>query len=322
MRSRQIWILVLFLLLVGFNLAVEKIELTNPVKFERKLARNNVFLKFCDFFDVENGFFYFLDRHFSVVFKVEQETGKLVKTISSRGQGPNELQTPVSFRVRNKKIFVLDKGFNGVKIFDTEGNTINEFKMDFVIGNRSIDVDYKEEIFLGRADRKNNSMVQVFDINGKKLRSLIPFKGVKDITKYEKSWYYTIRLDKDGSIYVLHYMDRKLQKYDKYGKLLWERPIKNKLLDQYPNDGEVKRGKGTVYVNQQRIFGINVTPAGNVIVAHAGGGCMFSTDGKLLNLVTTPNETWSLSQFKVFDDKLMNISAFGEYVYIYKFKED
>ncbi len=322
MRSRKIWILVLLILLVGFNLAVEKIELTHPVKFERKLGRNNVFLKFCDFFDVENGFFYFLDRDFSVVFKVEQNTGKLVKTISSKGQGPKELQTPVNFRVRNKKIFVLDKGFNGVKIFDTEGNTINEFKMDFVIGERSIDVNDKEEIFLGRADRKNNSMVQVFDIDGKKLRSLIPLKGGKDITKYDKSWYYTIRLDKDSSIYVLYYMDRKLQKYDKYGKLLWERLIKNKLLDQFPNDGKVKRGKGTVYVNQRRIFGINVTPAGNVIVAHAGGGCMFSIDGKLINLLTTPNETWSLFQFKVFDDKLMNISGFGQNVYIYKFKED
>lgn len=323
MRVRLFFFLLLILAISGLNFAVQTIELTNPEKFARKLTRNNVFLKFCDFFDVDGDFYYFLDRHFSVVFKVKKDTGELVKTISSKGQGPRELQDAVYMRLRNNKLFILDRGFNGIKIFDTAGNIINEFKLDVVVGERSMDVNGKEEIFLGRADSDTNSMVQVFDINGKKLRSLIPLKEIKGIAKLDKTWYYTIRLDKDGNIYVLYYLDRKLEKYDKEGKLLWEKPIKNKLLDQYPDDTKVKGGsKGQVYTNNQRVFGIDVTPNGNVIVAHAGGGCVFAGDGKLINLLTTPNEEWTLYQFKVFDDKLMNVTSFGQLVYIYHYKEE
>jgi hypothetical protein len=323
MRVRLLLVLLLILSFTGFNFAVKTVELTNPEKFARKLTRNNVFLKFCDFFDAAGDFYYFLDRHFSVVFKVKRDTGELVQTISSKGQGPKELQDPVNMRLQNSKIFILDRGFNGVKIFDTTGNMINEFKLDFVVGERSIDVNGKEEIFLGRADCKTNSMVQVFDINGKRLRALIPLKEIKGVAKLDKTWYYTIRLDKDENIYVLYYMDRKLEKYDKEGKLLWEKPIKNKLLDQYPDDTKVKGGSsGQVHTNNQRVFGIDVTPKGNVIVAHTGGGCVFAGDGELISLITTPNEEWTLFQFKIFKDKLMNVTKFGQIVYIYHYKEE
>lgn len=322
MLKQRTIIFLLILTFVGSGYAVDKIELTNPIKFDRQLGKNNVFLKFCDFFDVEDTYFYFLDRHFSTIFKVEQETGKLVQTISSKGQGPQELQTPVNMRVVNHKIFILDSGFNGIKIFDTDGNFINEFRLDFVVGERNIDVNQKEEIFLGRPDQKNDTMISVYDAKGKKLRTLAPMKALKGVKRLNKAWYYTVRLDKDGSIYILFYLDRILAKYDKDGKLLWQSPIKNKLLDSYDKKDKVKGGKsGTINI-KQRIFGIDITPGGNVIVAHAGGGSMFSPDGKLKNLLTTPGETWSLFEFKIFNNQLMNIAAFGQRVNIYQFKEE
>ncbi len=320
MKPTNFLIFLLLLSLTGFISAVDTIELKNPIKFDRELGKNKVFFKWCDYFDIADGYFYFLESQYSMVFKVERGTGKLAKTISSRGEGPSELKSPVSIRVRNQKIFVLDKGFNGVKVFDTDGNTVKEFKFDFVMGFRNIDVNEKEEIFLGRVDRKNNTMVQVYNINGKKLRSLIPFE--KNIDKVDKIWHYTVRLDQEGNIYLLFFLERRLAKYDKTGKLLWETPIKNKLLALYAKDDEVKRTKNNKIQTNQRIFGINITPKGSVIVAHAGGGSMFSADGNLKKLITTPGEEWSLCEFKIIDDKLINVAAFGQYVNIYQFKEE
>jgi len=258
-----------------------------------------------------------LDSRYGSVFKVEEKTGKLVKTISSRGQGPAEIQLGTSIRVRNNKVFVLDSGFNGVKVFDTEGNILHEIKFTVVVGMRNIDVNEKEEIFVGRFDMEKNTLVRVYNLKGEYLRSLAPFKNVDRVSKY---WYYYIRLDKTGNIYILFYLSRILAKYDGKGNQLWEVPVKNEILNKYPTGYEIT-GKGKSRNISMDIFGIDVTPQNNIVVGHVNGGCLYSPDGRLKYIITSEKQ-YNIGIFRVLENRLMNCLIFGKYFKIYPFKEE
>ncbi len=321
MKKKQIWLAIVFMVLGGFLSAVERIQLSNPVEFGKMLDKNNVFLKMCLSFDAADGYFYFLDSKFGTVFKVEEKTGKLVKTISSKGQGPFELQNATALRVKNNKIFVLDGGFNGIKIFDTEGNNLNEIKLNVVISWRSIDVNDKEEIFLGRVDTEKKTLVSVFNAKGENLRSIVPVKKLKKDNQLSPHWYYNIRLDKSGNIYVLFYLLRKLAKYSSKGSLIWEKPIKNEILDRYPNNDRVWRGFENTVRLRISVFNLDTTPGNNVVISHIGGGCMFSGNGELKKLITLDNG-FSLNRVKLLKDRLINLTLFGERISIYHYKEE
>lgn len=321
MKKKQIWLAIVLMTLGGFLPAVERIQLAKPVEFGKMLDKNNVFLKMCLSFDAADGYFYFLDSKFGMVFKVEGKTGKLVKTISSKGQGPSELQHATALRVKNNKIFVLDGGFNGIKIFDTEGNTLKEIKLNVVISWRSIDVNDKEEIFLGRVDTEKKTLVSVFNEKGENLRSIVPVKKGVKISQLSPHWYYNIRLDKCGNIYVLFYLLRKLAKYSSKGTLIWEIPIKNEILDRYPNDDRVWRGFENTIRLRISVFNLDTTPGNNVVISHIGGGCMFSGNGELKKLITLDNG-FSLNRVKLLRDRLINLTLFGERISIYHYKEE
>jgi hypothetical protein len=234
---------------------------------------------------------------------------------------------PVSLRVRNNKIFVLDAGFNGIKIFDVEGKFINEIKLrSALMGRRNIDVNDKDEIFLGKINYKTQTRVSVFNVNGKNLRFLIPFKGKdrkKDRSKISR-YQYLLKLDNKGNIYLLYYMLRKLAKYDNKGNFLWESDIKNKILDQFPGDEFVK-SRGKTVSKQWYVFSIDTLETNDVIVGHAGGGCVFSKDGKLKKLLLVKEEingkeyNVNLDLFKIRNNILMNILIDGKFIDYYKF---
>ena len=321
MKKKQIWLATVLMIMAGFLSAVERIQLSKPVEFGKMLDKNNVFLKMCLSFDAADGYFYFLDSKFGTVFKVEEKTGKLVKTISSKGQGPFELQNATSMRVKNNKIFVLDGGFNGIKIFDTEGNNLNEIKLNVVISWRSIDVNDKEEIFLGRVDTEKKTLVSVFNAKGENLRSIVPVKKGVKINQLSPHWYYHIRLDKSGNVYVLFYLMRKLAKYSSKGNLIWEKSIKNEILDRYPNNDRVWRGSEKTVSLQMSVHNLDTTPGNNVVIGHIGGGCMFSGNGELKKLISFEDDS-GLIHFRVLGDRLINLLLFGQEISIYKFKEE
>jgi hypothetical protein len=172
------------LMISVFGYSVETIVLKGGIDFEKQLSVNEIFLRNCRDFDMapDKDLIYFMDSTYCHIFKVDMKTGKLLKTISSRGQGPSELMSPVSMTAKNNMLVVLDRGFGGIKIFAPDGKLINEFRVNnYIIGNRSIDVNDKNEIYLGVVDFNDNSMVSVYDMHGKKKRSLIRYKGDKDL---------------------------------------------------------------------------------------------------------------------------------------------
>ena len=325
--------MLLSLLVIPSSLfCVETIVLEDGTDFESRLAANDVFFKRCDYFEFlpEENRVFFLDSVYCQVFVVEFSTGKLLRTISSKGQGPAEIQFPMDLVVKNNLLFILDSGFNGVKIFRLNGTMVNEFRFkSTLLGHRNIDVNDKNEIFVGKANYNDKTMVSVYDIKGNKIRSLIQFKGEdkRDKDRYKISRYqYLIKLDKKGNILVLYYMMRKLEKYNSVGELIWEADIKNKTLDKFPRDEYIKR-KGKQVYRLWYVFNLEITKTNDIVVGHVGGGCMFSEEGKLKRVITVMKMSRNhqkiipvnLDSFKIRGNILMNVTLSGKSIYYYKF---
>lgn len=331
---KKIALLVFLTLWAGMCLGIEKFVLKDGKDYERILAKNEVFLKSCvDFvFQPENDSVFFLDKHYSNIFWVKMSTGELIKTISSRGQGPGELHRPYCMAVKNKKIFVLDRGFNGVKIFDFTGKVISEFRLKRIISSwNRLDVNERDEIFVGQIDSINFTMVSVYDTAGNKIKSLIPYKDDKNLSKAmsKKSRYqYRVRLDGEGNILILYFMLRKLAKYSPTGQLLWEKNIENEILEQFETKDNVKRGKETLTI-YRHIFSMDILENGNILVGHAGGGSLFSKDGQLEKLILVKKKSpdreepyfVNLSLFSIRNNQLLNILKRGKSIHLYKIKE-
>ncbi len=331
---RLILIMSVILIFNGPFYAVDKIVFTKGFNLEPKMAENEVFLKECS--DVEivpsENVGYFLDKNFGMIFKIDLRTGKLLKTISSKGQGPGELHIPISLQIRNGLIFVLDKGFMGVKIFDLEGKFINCFKLGSVLfGNRNFFVNEKDEIFVGKIDTRTNTMVTVYDLKGNELRSLIPFleKGEKDNNKNTlERKAYLLSLDSKGNIYILYYVLRDLVKFDKKGNMVWKVHIKNEIFDQYP-DEDYAHTDGNTMRMRWSIFNLFITEKNEIVVGHSGGGCIYDEEGKIKKLISTiediediKNSNLSLTIFRIREGLLINVLLVNKNIYIYPYKED
>ncbi len=302
---------------------VEKVIFNHAIDLSKKLIQNNVFLKMCGDFDFDDQYIFLLDRRFSIIFQVDINSGKLIRTISSRGQGPGELSFPLAIKVKKEKIFVVDRGFSGVKIFDIKGTLFNEFKSTTSFRISSIDVNDHDEIFLDEIDNRKNTLVSVYDLRGNRIKSLINHQVLQKKKKsYLEESQYQIKLDKQRNIYLLFFLQRKLAKYSITGELLWEKKIKNQILDEFPKDDSLELTEETVSITR-RIFDFDVTERFNIVIGHAGGGCVYNSGGELIKLIglEKENQQKGLFLFKIKRDKLINITRFGEIIYIYKTKE-
>ncbi len=318
----------LLVMLAGVQLGVETFSTENGTNFEKRLSGHEVFFKSCrDFaFEPESNVVYFLESMYGKIFKVEWPTGRLIKTISRKGQGPAELHAPIGIVIKNKKLFVLDLGFNGVKIFDYEGVCLNEFKFSHILSEyRNIAVSNANEIFIGKPNATDNTMVSVYNMKGQKLRSLIALPGGADEMDENKISrdQFVLKIDGKGNLYLLFYMLRKLAKFDPQGKQLWEISLRNELLDQRPNtDFFKKKGNNTNYSNS--VYDMEVLPKGDIIVGHIGGGCILDENGVLKKLLklgfTLDGKVYNtgLTQFRLKDTIVLNSLMRGMYFFFYK----
>ena len=279
----------------------ENIFLKNGEDYLEKLLTREVFLKHVKDVDYTNGSLFFLDDFFSQVLRIDFESGKLIKTYFRKGQGPKELISPVKLTVKNNKIFVLDKGFNGIKIVDLDGNLVNEFKVKGNVGRRNIAVNDKDEIFIGEYDAREKSYISVYNLKGKRIRTLGMLSSNADNKIQLEQYFYTIRLDKQGNIYLLFNLLRELKKLNSKGELIWEKQIKNSILNKFQSKDKVKRGNGTIRM-RFCIFDFRVTQNNNILVGHCGGGCLFDSSGVMKRLIFV-GENHNLSLFKLFDTK-------------------
>jgi DNA-binding beta-propeller fold protein YncE len=305
---------------------IDKIILkeSNTIDFLEKMDKNDVFVKFVEFVDVDDkNIFYFLDTGLCTILKLDSDTGKLIKFISSRGQGSGELDIPIAMKVTNNMIFVADFGFGGVKIFSTEGDLLKEFKTGLHIG--WLDVNKRNEIFVREAETDSMPVISIYNMDGKKIRKFLrfPIKNRSDRIAFILNREFIFRLDSKENIIVLFHKKNIIRKYNKKGDMLWERKIENEILQKHSNPRKPRLGKGSSVYIRSNVFQLDIDKNNNIIVGHVAGGMVFNPDGKAVKLLVCEPPV-NLDVFKLYnnDKKILRLGVGGRYkIKIYEYKK-
>jgi hypothetical protein len=286
----------------GAKLKVITLSEKDIIDREELLEKNEIFYRNLKGLDMdEHNHLYYLAGHFVRIFKVDMDSLKLIKTISEKGQGPSELHTPLGFSVRNNRIFVYDMGFPGIKIFDTNGGCEKEIKFhDFKVFSLNIHIEHlidandKNEIYLRDIDEKNNTAISVFDLEGKRIKTMIPINA--DRNKDAKLWIlntnFKFKLDNDGNIIILYLKKGLLKKLDKNGALIWERdlyvdlPQADKTPEKFEVVNEKRRFQFTVRLD---FMGFCIAENNDIFVSSHKGGFYYDKSGKPLFILKQPS---------------------------------
>lgn len=292
--------------LISKGLETIVIKESDIVNFGEKMEDNNLFLKWCIVIAHDKSSFYFLDKKLKRVFRVNRKTGRLIKTISHPGEGPGEIKSPSDMRVRNKKVYILDKGFRGIKIFDIEGNLIKEFRVRGGLGlSPSFDVSKSGEIFVKEVFPEG-IFVDIYSSDGNFIRRLLKIKGkLKNRDDLLLFSYSKIRLDKNSNIFVLFPLRRELWKYNPEGKLLWKSKIKDSILRQLTSN-DIRWSAKTVHFSL-KIFDFAIDEEQErIIISHVRGGVIYDKDGHRLFMITFSNKLKFLYVIDIFDGSIIN----------------
>jgi hypothetical protein len=291
---------------------------SESIDFLEKIEANDFFMKAILGVDVDETCIYFLDQAQGTVFRVDKNTAKLVNTIGSKGQGPAELQYGDSFRVINKMVFVADTGFSGIKIFTIDGKIIKEFKTSSQ--PKWIDVNRRNEIFCSGVSSEGYPNISIYNMEGKKIREFLKFPCKESWgTSYLLNSKVIFRMDNDENLTLVFILKKLVRKYNKMGVLLWEKEIKNKILDKYNTDPQFDvRETGAIYYKEY-VFSIGFDETGNIIIGHVYGGVIYDKNGNMIYLIEFEPQR-NLGNFRVYDGKILEIGALGSSIYIYDYK--
>lgn len=279
----------------GVTIKVNTLNEKDIIDWTARLEENEVFYRNLNGFELseEGGkyYLYYLEGDYAVIYKVDLESGRLIKTISSPGQGPGELIKPMAMAVKYGKILIYDPGFGGIKIFDTDGKILKEFRIESIpfysLGMHQkdiIDLSSGNEIFIRNVDEKSNTCIIVYDLNGTQLRRIIPLDAEKE--KDTRVWvlntYFNFEVDKNGDIVILYVKKGLLRKYDIKGKLKLERNLYDDLAvkDRNEEQLEIKSTSRSFQVTYRLDFyGFCLTESGDVFVSTHGGGIYYTNGG-------------------------------------------
>lgn len=302
------------------NIPVIQLSQADITDIEDTLDNNEIFLKSPVGFESDGkGYFYYLDQHFKTVLKVQKKDFKLVKTISRSGQGPFELNIPAAMKVKNGKIYILDTGFPGIKIFDTDGKPIKEFrllKVPSIVGinihlPHVIDVSSTGEIYLRQIDSLEKFSIIVLDINGKKISDMLPLSESikKDLNALVLETNFTFFLDPSDNIWVIFQKKGILKKFSKQGKLLLERNLYNDLSENERNPKQKLevQSKPKSFKSHMTLdfMGMAIEDSNRLIVSAYSCGLVYRiSDGQLLMKIKKPSDRGFGSLFLIENNQL------------------
>lgn len=279
------------------NLSIVTLQEKDIFNFESQLEENDIFIKNSFGFDHDDSHFYYLDNHFCSIFKYRQDSFKLVKMISSRGQGPGEISEGIGLSYKKGKLYIVDSGYGGIKIFDTQGKFLKQFKVKglsigIATNKLIIDVNENEEIYVRTSVTSNGSLITVYDINGKRLRGLIPV----NVPKNEDYWTTLLKhqliftIDNFDNVIVLFVKHGKLEKYDKKGVRLWSREILQALPEKERNEEGVKRTKSGSIRYALNFLGLSILEDNRIFAIGVYTGILLSEEGKVIGLFKLPGK--------------------------------
>jgi len=110
--NRLLICLVILFCLSSLGLARDPMVLKENDSFDflKKMNANDVYVKWVWAVDVDStGNLYFLDKRYCHILKIETDTGKLITSISSKGQGPQEIFIAETMTLKDDKIYVVQK---------------------------------------------------------------------------------------------------------------------------------------------------------------------------------------------------------------------
>lgn len=169
--------------------------------------------------------------------QVFESSGKFVKTIGKRGEGPGEFLFPISFTLDNHgNIIVAEDRNRRIQILSSEGNYRFSFKILEGYPGR-IDITKKDEIAVYNPIKlfKSHSLVELYNYEGKLLRVIGKYKRkVKNIEELEG---FNLAIDKSDNFYIAYTSTPQIEKYSYKGDLesviKLETPFKNNQLNPF-----------------------------------------------------------------------------------------
>ncbi|MCX6578565.1 MAG: hypothetical protein NT166_00090 [Candidatus Aminicenantes bacterium] len=316
MKKIVLTVLVLLMVVGLFPEDTILLKKSESIDLLEKMEANDFFMKAIFDVDVDENCIYFLDHDLGSVFRVDKNTAKLVNNIGSKGQGPSELQYGVSLRVINKMVFVSDIGFNGIKIFTIDGKIVKEFKT--ISLPTWLDVNQRNEIFVSGVSSEGYPNISIYNMEGKKIREFLKFPCKETWgTSYLLNSKVIFRMDNEENLVVVFILKKLVRKYSKIGALLWEREIKNKIMDKYNTDAQFDVRKTGAIHFKEHVFSLDIDGLGNIIVGHIYGGVIYDKNGDIIHLIQfePPN---NLGTFRIYDGKILAISGFCREINVYK----
>jgi hypothetical protein len=281
-------------LLTGKELSIITLQKCDVFDFEDQLEENEVFLRSVMGFEHDGTHLYYFDNYFSKIYKVRPGNFKLVKTISSKGQGPGEIAIGVAMCHNKGKLYVIDVGYGGIKIFDTEGRFIKQFKaMGLGFGPAMtskglIDVNEAEEIYFRCNVAGKGELISVYDDDGIRLRGLIPVAAEKDFRSSILRNKLIFKIDHAGNVIVLFNKLGILQKYDRVGNLLWSKDILQVLPKNERNIEGIKRTRDGGISFRVNFIGLAILEDDRIFASGEKTGILLSERGKVLGLFNPP----------------------------------
>jgi hypothetical protein len=119
---------------------------------------------------------------------------------------------------------------------------------------------------------------------------------------------------------------RKLTEVSPSGALLWERKIENSLLEPfYKNEKTVYDKQGPIHSGI--IANFDIDQDNNIVIAHVGGGCIYSPKGELIKIIKVQledsNKGLPIRVPRIFKDGLLAVFINSNAIlFPYKFTKD
>lgn len=292
----------------------------------------------------ENGNVFVLDSKESCIKKFDVE-GKYLTRFGRAGQGPGELNHPMTIDCRQGKILV-SSGTSQFQLFDLDGKYIESFRLPqyqwFNLKLMNEDTVVGFSFIPGGENTKENKVLNIYDTEGNVLHKFgDPFL----VETARSSWvanFLGFVVDDDDNIFVAFASQNRIEKYSNTGKLLIkiDRKLPFDLEYKYEKKKMEVRGKGFEYMDE--VFphvsrGIGVENNGRIWVLALKKEIprgidmedfvyteyfdfeVYSEDGILLTKVPVPEGMERFDNWSMYNDHLYFVDPYGQgCVYVYK----
>ncbi len=165
--------------------------------------------------------FYISDASNNQILKLDS-TLKFIKAIGKSGQGPGEFLGPREIVIHKGLIYVNDAGNGRIQILDMEGNCQKSFRPFSPLGLTNFAVNSNGLIYTNTPGK--DSLVTIYNHEGKEVSSFGRKYNFPGQLEYRNNIAF-ITIDSRDNSYLVFKCIPKIRKYDKKGRLVWEKDV-------------------------------------------------------------------------------------------------